>query len=330
MDLPGGTPPGLTLLSFNTRRHDGIDMNYLYAEPRYTLGNLVPLLGRSATWTYRADAPGPKTFEVKLWSENGGEVSVTKTVEVTAALANLAETAVAANPPAPFLAPSSTFTMNDTVQNFGEAASRSSTTRYYLSYDAVKNAGDRLLTGSRSVPALAPGALHSGTANVTIPAATPLDTYFLLACADDRSVVAESDESNNCVVAPGTVTVTRPDLVTDSVSAPPATIKRGTKLQVTDTARNLAAVPSSGSKTRYYLSLDGTRSADDRILSSSRSVPKLGAGAAHTGSVNVTIPAATPLNTYFLLACADGFTTVAETNESNNCLSSSTTVTITP
>lgn len=43
-----------------------------------------------------------------------------------------------------------------------------------------------------------------------------------------------------------------------------------------------------------------------------------------------SIPAATPLNTYVLLACADGGNTVRETDETNNCASSGTTVTITP
>ena len=44
----------------------------------------------------------------------------------------------------------------------------------------------------------------------------------------------------------------------------------------------------------------------------------------------MTIPAVTPLNTYFLLACADAPNTVVETNETNNCRPSSTTVTVTP
>ena len=114
--------------------------------------------------------------------------------------------------------------MTDTVRNAGPAASGPSTTRYYLSLDAVKSAGDTRLTGSRGVPALAAGASHSGTVTVTIPAATALSTYFLLACADDLGAVAESNEGNNCIAsAAATVTVTRPDLVENTVSAPPAT-----------------------------------------------------------------------------------------------------------
>ena len=51
-----------------------------------TLGNIVPTLGRSATWYFRADSPGPKTFSVRGWSENGGEVIVTTTVNVVPAM----------------------------------------------------------------------------------------------------------------------------------------------------------------------------------------------------------------------------------------------------
>ena len=163
------------------------------------------------------------------------------------------------------------------MQNPGPAASGSSTTRYYLSLDAVKSAGDTLLTGSRGVPGLAAGASHSGTVTVTIPAATPLNTYFLLPCADDLSAVVETNEGNNCFAsATATVTVTRPDLVENTVSAPPATKKRGTSFPVTDTVQNLGAVASGPSTTRYYLSLDAVKSAGDPLLTGSRTVPGSG------------------------------------------------------
>jgi hypothetical protein len=55
-----------------------------------------------------------------------------------------------------------------------------------------------------------------------------------------------------------------------------------------------------------------------------------GGGASHAGTVTLTIPTATLLNTYFVLACADATNAVVETDEINNCKASSTTVTITP
>src|SRR6185295_16850157 len=123
------------------------------------------------------------------------------------------------NPTAPVRAPGTTFSVTDTARNLGPVASAPSTTRYYLSLDPVKGADDALLGGSRGVPGLAAGAIHSGTVTLTVPAATPLNSYFLLACADDLAKVTESEEANNCVASlTAAVTVTRPDLVASAVS----------------------------------------------------------------------------------------------------------------
>ena len=249
----------------------------------------------------------------------------------TVARPDLAETGAAMNPPAPIKAPGSTFSVNDTVRNQGPVASVPSTTRYYLSLDAAKGVGDVLLIGSRAVPALSAGAVHSGTVTLTVPPTTPLAIYFLLTCADDVPRVAESDEANNCLASPAAaVTVTRPDLAETAVSSPPATKQRGTPFPITDTVQNAGAVPSAASVTRYYLSLDAVKSAGDLMLTGGRTVPGLAPGGTHSGTVTMTIPSNTPLNTYFLLACADGSSALVETDETNNCKASSTTVTITP
>ena len=144
--------------------------------------------------------------------------------------------------------------------------------------------------------------------------------------------MAESNDGNNCIAsATATVTVTRPDLVENTVSAPPATKSARHQLPGDGHGAECSGRCASGaSATRYYLSLDAVKSAGDMLLTGSRAVPALAAGASHSGTVTVTIPAATPPNTYFLLACADAPNTVVETNETNNCTPSSTTVTVTP
>ena len=264
-------------------------------------------------------------------SNEGNNCSVASSGTVTVTRPDLAEITVTMTPASPVRAPGTTFSVTDTTQNFG-SASGPSTTRYYLSLDVTKNAGDTLLTGSRSVPALATFVTNSGTVTVTIPSTTPLNTYFLLACADDLNTVAESNESNNCNLAvSGTVTVTGPDLIEKTVTTTPAAPVRapGTTFSVTDRTLNAGVVASGLSTTRYYLSLDGTKNAGDILLTGTRSVPGLAAGASHSATVTVTIPAATPLNNYVLLACADDLSTVAETNEGNNCLAASGSATVT-
>jgi hypothetical protein len=324
--LPGGVTP----VSLKTTRHDGVVMDFPPLDG-FTLGNLVPMLGRSATWTFRATSPGPKNFSVRAWSENSktGDVIATATVQAVAPLANLTAMGVTPNG-ASAMTPGTRFSVSDSVRNDGTAQARSSTMRYYASLDAVKNAGDTLLGGTRGVPALAVGAVNSGTANVTIPDDTPLGAYYVLACADDRASVAESDEANNCVASAAVLTVTRPDLVASAVSNPPATAARGSKFSVSDTAQNVSAVGAAASKMRYYLSLNAVKSAGDRLMAASRSVPALAAGAVHSGTVVVTVPPGTPANSYFVLACADGNTAVEEAGEDNNCRASATQVTVVP
>jgi subtilase family serine protease len=90
------------------------------------------------------------------------------------------------------------FTVSDTVANSGTAPSQDSSTRYYLSLDAVKGTSDLLLTGARKVASIAPGGTASGSRSVTVPSGTPAGTYYLIACADDLAKTAESNESNNC------------------------------------------------------------------------------------------------------------------------------------
>src|SRR5262249_53866437 len=162
------------------------------------------------------------------------------------------------------------FSVTDTVQNVGAATAGGSTTRYYLSLDTVKNAGDVLLTGTRGVGTLAGGATSTGTVTVLIPATTPLATYFLLACAHDLAHVTESDETNNCVASTATVQVGRPDLVETSVSHPPPTGVAAAVFAVTDTVLNVGPVVAGGSTTRYYLSLDTAKNAGDVLLTGTR------------------------------------------------------------
>jgi len=324
-------PSGVTLLDLQTTRADGVTMSFFGTSDALTLGNVVSGLSRSATWWFRADTTGPKTFSARAWSENAGAVTPSTTTQVNPLQPDLVESSASMSPASPVVAPGNSFSVTDVARNAGAAASGTSTTRYYLSLDGVKNAGDTLLSGTRTVPGLAVAATSSGTVTVTVPSTTAVNTYFLLACADDLGAVAENNEGNNCVVASGAVTVTRPDLVENSVTASPAapTGGPGMSFSVTDTARNTGAVGAGPSTTRYYLSLDAVRNAGDVLLNGSRPVGALAAGTASSGTVTVTIPASTPSAAYFLLACADDLNIVPETNEANNCVAASTSPTVT-
>ena len=229
------------------------------------------------------------------------------------------------------LAPGESLSVTDTVRNVGTQPAAKSRSRYYLSADLTRG-GDILLTGLRSVVALAVSAQSRGSVSVAVPANTPPGDYVLFGCADDLAAVVETDEENNCTASASGVRVSRPDLAQQSVGPdkPTPTIQPGQRFKVKDTVRNPSAVKVPASKTRYYLSLNGERDASDRLLTGTRSVPALTAGKASTGSVTVTVPASMPAGTYRILACADDLGTMVESDETNNCAASSVTIAVVP
>jgi subtilase family serine protease len=264
-------------------------------------------------------------FTGYAWGENIGWInfssrySFVKTAWVPKP--DLVETSVS-NPPEN-AAPGSSFSVTDTVRNQSNGHAGASTTSYYFSLDATKNDSDILLTGTRSVPALGAGGTSSGTVSVTIPGGTAIGAYYLLACADDAGLVAESDETNNCMASGAMTTVKMgPDLIETSVSNPPASATPGSRFSITETAKNQGSVGAGASGTRYYLSVDPMKSGDDILLTRARPVPRLAPGATSTATVTVTIPTNTTLGNYYLLACVDDLNVVTEVNETNNCIAS--------
>src|SRR5919108_3072525 len=86
--------------------------------------------------------------------------------------------------------------VEETTRNLAPVPADASTTRYFLSTDAVFDDGDVSL-GSRSIPALAAKGHSTGSTTVTIPLATIAGKYFLLAVSDGAGAVTEIDEGNN-------------------------------------------------------------------------------------------------------------------------------------
>ncbi|MGH7894116.1 MAG: CARDB domain-containing protein [Candidatus Binatia bacterium] len=208
--------------------------------------------------------------------------------------------------------PGSTITVTDTTQNQGGGAAGATTTRIYLSANALLDASDVAL-GSRAVPALGPGASHTGSVSVTIPAGTAAGLYYLIASADSDAAVGESQEGNNVLARVITIGA---DLVISALSGP-GDSGAGQAISVSVTTRNQGASAAGASTTVLYFSTDALFDAADVALGS-RAVPALGPSASDTGSVNVTIPGATAPGTYYLIARADSGEVVGETSETNN------------
>ena len=287
----------------------------------------ITIPSTTALGTYYLLACADDTSVVVETNDGNNCIASATTIQLTRP--DLIETAVS-NPPANPVKPGDAFSVSDTAKNQGPVNAAASTTRYYLSLNGIKDSGDKMLSGSRGVPLLAPGVAHPGTRTVTIPTSTALDTYFLLACADDPNGVIETNETNNCIASATTVLVTRPDLVVTAVSNPPPNATPGTSFSVSDTTRNNGAVSANGSTTRYYLSLDVVLQAGDKLLTVTRPVGTLVAGGSSPGTVSAKIPTTLAAGSYFLLACADDTKVVIETNETNNCKASAGKVTVAP
>jgi subtilase family serine protease len=209
----------------------------------------------------------------------------------------------------------STITVKDTTKNQGAGPADTSTTQWSLSTTATAGPGAVVLA-SRSVPALAAGALSTKATVVTIPGDTVPGKYFLIAAADAGRMVAETDDTNN---EKGKVIVIGPDLRVTALAAP-SSVTAGANLTITDQTKNAGGAPAGASTVQFYLSKNrklDTGAAGD-VLLGSRAVPELAPGATSPGSTPVTIPTGTAAGTYFIIAIADPDGDVAEAIESNN------------
>jgi len=164
----------------------------------------VTIPANTAVGTYYVLSCADDLNIVKETFEDNNCKASTATVNVT--LPNLKIEAVSSPPSS--IQRGHSFSVTDTVANTQPVSAGASTTRYYLSKDVFRGAGDLLLTGSRAVVALGPLGSASGSATVTVPSGTTPGVYYVLACADDLDVVKELIEQNNCNVAASTVTVT--------------------------------------------------------------------------------------------------------------------------
>jgi subtilase family serine protease len=205
-----------------------------------------------------------------------------------------------------------TITVTDTTSNPGGGPADSSTTRFYLSANYAWDALDVPLQG-RSVPALAPGAVSSGSTLVTIPSGTSTGTYYVIARADAGQSVPEASESNNTRWV--TIRI-GPDLVVSSMSGPNGA-GPGSSIVLTETTTNAGAGAAAGSSTRFYLSTNYLLDSADIGLDA-RAVPPLAPGVSSVATTTVTLPTPLAAGLYYLIAKADASDGVAESSESNN------------
>jgi hypothetical protein len=196
--------------------------------------------------------------------------------------------------------------------------------RVFLSTDAVLDGGDTLIVATGYFGGtLAAGASYSNSQTITLPNVPP-GTYYLIAYVDGTQVRAESDETNNTLAMP--ITITAPDLIVTAVG--PSTAAAGQSATITWTVMNqgTASIPGVWID-RVFLSTDAVLDGGDtNIVSVGSPAGPLAAGDSYSGSQNITMPNVAPGN-YYLIGYADATQVRAESDETNNTLAMPITIT---
>ncbi len=228
----------------------------------------------------------------------------------------------------------------DTTRNVGGVeAGTTSETRFYLSKDDDYDSSDLRIyvDPEHDVPDLDDGDDSPLLTIGPVPSgAKSSESYYVLACADATERVEEVSDSNNCAVeddkftVPATTpTISKKDLSMFVVNADARPqFQPGGPIKITDDVRISAddAVPAV---VRYYLS--ATRFLDDtRIELGMREIPnwdKLPTPPKPTPIpvwksvkiTNLTIPKTVQPGVYFVVACVEPKTALAEKSATNNC-----------
>src|SRR3954471_12676768 len=98
------------------------------------------------------------------------------------------------------VAPSGEVTLSAVTRNRGKAKAGKSVTAFYLSRDAKRTKDDARLRRA-AVAKLAARKRSAARTTVRVPGNAAAGTYRVLACADDRRKVKETNERNNCRAA---------------------------------------------------------------------------------------------------------------------------------
>ena len=229
------------------------------------------------------------------------------------------------------LLPGQTLFAATTVMNQGSLDAGFFRVSFSLSTDAVYgNSDDIPLSALLLLGSLAADASYTASTSVTVPSATPVGNYYLCAMTDSTLAINEGyHEDNNTRCTSSPIAVTYPDLVMTDVTPVAGTVNQGATLDVSNTVTNQGLMPAGSSSVQFRLSLNTVfGDADDVVLSATRLVPTLAAGASNTTTTRVTVPWTTPPNTYYLCAMADSGKAVHERDEDNNVLCSPNLVTV--
>jgi beta propeller repeat protein len=211
---------------------------------------------------------------------------------------------------------SRTFTIQNSVKNYGTAPAGPFTVGFYLSPDTAFTTAD-VLIGTRSIAGLDIGeAAPNVNTPVTIPSSVPEGSYYLGMIIDPENVIAESNEANNVFFDLDPITIAEPDLRPWTFNPPRGVTPRSFVIQ--NSVKNNGTGTAGPFVVGFYLSTDIAFSRLD-VQIGTRSIAGLAPGAVST-TVNTTarVPDSVPAGTYYVVMVVDQGDDVNESNEANN------------
>ncbi|NDJ23933.1 type I secretion C-terminal target domain-containing protein [Nostoc sp. B(2019)] len=218
-----------------------------------------------------------------------------------------------------------TLSVSWTVENQGSSPSPTDWHDFvYLSTDDVLDDNDISLTSrwaGNDTP-LAAGVSYTATQNITLPLPTQVGdgNYYLLFVTDKYNKQSETDETNNVLAKP--ISVTAPDLIISNATSPISAVL-GETVSVSWTVKNQGTVTAIADWNDYvYISDDQIWDSSDIYFTNRPAADEtpLAAGASYTATQDITISNYAPLGSRYLLFVTDNSNQQGETNETNNVL----------
>ena len=262
------------------------------------------------------------TFNLTIWVRDSNNTTFSQQITITILSSTDSDLVVSKFTIAELYSSPYYLVLNDTTYNNGPGIAGKSSTKFYLSKDAVLDPED-IFVWSREIPLLQAGESSVKEVWVTIPAGVIPATYYVIAKTDGDNLILETNEDNNTRYKSIYIGESSGPDLSVSVTAP-ATAAPGESITISDTTKNSGNSSAEESSTKLYL-VDYCNSSNAKmnIYLGSRTVPALSSGASSSGTTTVTIPADVPSGTNaHILAVADGDFVIAEINSSNTACSS--------
>ena len=225
------------------------------------------------------------------------------------------------------LSPGDPWSVLVTVQNKSNIDVSSIPISLLLSSDTAIDANDLRFCSTTSTTTLAAGA----QAVITVPCTVPRlrGAYHLGAVLDPANVLAETDETNNSVLATGTVTIAAPspDLTASGAATDLTDVPFAGNVTFSADAHNVGVDAAGPFNVGFYLSLTPTLAANTPLICQVALPSGLAAGATNHVSKSCTIPAMDS-GAWYVIATADDRDDVFETDETNNTSVAAATITV--